>query len=254
MIMQPAAGSRPASRLTRWLLSGQPAVSEGSYEREDQHQALVSVAVITLVFLYTTAVNVVERPDGLRMAAFFVAAIVVTSLVSCGFRPTALRITRVTPDAMVRRLIDEATRRDAIRIIANRPDARDSRDYLLNEREEREHRHVPPGEPVVCFAVTDCDASEVATDLPVKGAEVGGHRVLRAERASIPNANVAFLLDVRDTTGTIPHACSGLAEGDPVRYMARPLRFGEGDIAPVTRAILRKAEPDPRRHPPVRVG
>ena len=38
-------------------------------------------ALITLVFVYTTLVNVIERPDGLKIGAFFIAAIVLSSLV-----------------------------------------------------------------------------------------------------------------------------------------------------------------------------
>ena len=46
------------------------------------------------------------------------------------------------------RLIDEASRRGTIRIIANHPDERNTREYLLKEREEREASHIPRGEPV----------------------------------------------------------------------------------------------------------
>jgi hypothetical protein len=225
-----------------------------SARRAGQRPALAAFAVISLVFLYTTLVNVAERPDGIRIAAFFIAAIVVTSLVSRAFRSTELRITRVRPDETARQFIDEASRRGEIRIIANHPDERDSREYLLKEREEREHSHIPPGDPVLFFEVTVSDASEFATELPVTGEEIGGHRVLRAESASIPNAIAAFLLYLRDTTGKVPHAYFGWAEGDPLGYIARYLLFGEGDIAPLTREILRKAEPDPRRRPSIHVG
>ena len=43
---------------------------------------------VTLIFVYTTILNMVERPEGLKIAAWFIAAIVVSSLVSRAVRST----------------------------------------------------------------------------------------------------------------------------------------------------------------------
>jgi hypothetical protein len=104
------------------------------------------------------------------------------------------------------------------------------------------------------FEVTVCDASEFEDVLEVKGAQVNGYRILRAESSSVPNGIAAFLLYLRDQTGKIPHAYFGWTEGNPVRYLGRFILFGEGDIAPVTREVLRQAEPDPERRPAIHIG
>ncbi len=209
---------------------------------------------IALVFVYTTVVNVIERPDGIKIAAFFIAAIVVVSLISRAVRSTELRTTAVDFDEAAERLLDETSRRGTLRIIANHPDERNTREYLLKERGEREASHIPLGDPVVFLEVTVRDASEFASQVHVSGEEIGGFRVLRAEGTAIPNTIAAVLLAIRDQVGKRPHAYIGWVEGNPLKYLARFIFFGEGDIAPTTREILRQAEPDPAKRPVVHVG
>ncbi len=102
--------------------------------------------------------------------------------------------------------------------------------------------------------VSVADASEFAPVLRVRGEEIGGYRVLRAQGASVPNAIAAVLLHLRDTTGARPHIYSAWTEGNPLKFLAKYILFGEGDIAPVTHELLRQAEPDPARRPAIHVG
>jgi hypothetical protein len=81
-----------------------------------------------------------------------------------------------------------------------------------------------------------------------------GDRLLRVEGSSVPNTIAAVLLHLRDTTGAKPHIYFDWTEGNPVVYLLRYLVFGEGEIAPVTREVLRQAEPNRDRRPRVHVG
>ena len=54
------------------------------------------------VFLYTLGANVVERPDGIRIAAFFIAGIIAVSLASRVWRVLELRVSGVELDDAAR--------------------------------------------------------------------------------------------------------------------------------------------------------
>jgi hypothetical protein len=82
----------------------------------------VGFMLLALVFLYTTAVNIVERPDGAKIASWFIVTIICTSMISRVMRSTELRVRSVEPDSQAVRFIREAAS-TPVRIIANRPDS-----------------------------------------------------------------------------------------------------------------------------------
>jgi hypothetical protein len=208
---------------------------------------------ISLVFTYTTVTNVIERPEGIKIASFFIATIIGTSFISRVWRTTELRVDRVVLDESAQEIIAEASRGE-LRIIANRRQAGNALEYRLKEREQREDNHIPPEDPIIFFEVEPGDASEFSGVLRVRGTTVDEYRVLRALSPAVPNAIAAFLLYLRDHTGKIPHAYFGWSEGNPVSYLLKYIAFGEGDTAPVTHEVLRQAEPDPERRPAIHVG
>jgi hypothetical protein len=210
-------------------------------------------ALITLVFVYTTVVNVIERPDGVRIASFFIAAVVATSLVSRASRATELRVSDVQLDETALRLVEEHAAGD-IRIIANEPNERDEREYREKEQEVRRANHIPDSDTVLFLEVTVVDASEFSSRLQVTGEERYGYRILRVESATVGNTIAAILLNIRDRTGQLPHVYFGWTEGNPMMHLVRYLIFGDGDVPPITREVLRKAEPDRERRPLVHVG
>ena len=226
-----------------------------SARRQRQTGATFFFGMIAAIFIYTTLATIIERPEGLKIALIFIAAIIMTSLVSRVWRSTELRVEEVKLDKQATRFIEEATRDGLeLRIIANHPDERTLREYLLKERQEREASNIPVGDPVVFFEVTVADASQFTHVLLVRGTQIGQYRVLRASGAAIPNAIAAFALYARDQTGKRTHVYFGWTEGNPLKYLARFILFGEGDIAPLTHEVLRQAEPDPKQRPAIHVG
>ena len=208
---------------------------------------------ITAVFLYTTFVNVAERPEGLVIAAWFIAGIIGASLVSRVLRSTELRTQGVEYDDFARVFLESAAGHP-VRIIANRPDTGQPSEYAAKMREASLAHHLPEDARVLFLEVQPGDASNFSDVLRVSGRRVGGFEVLSVVSPAIPNAIAALLIDIRDRTGVIPHAYFGWTEGNPITYLLKFLAFGEGDTAPVTREVLRKAEPVPERRPRVHVG
>ncbi|GGJ27597.1 amino acid transporter [Deinococcus roseus] len=227
-----------------------------SAKHKSQRLLMGFFAAVTVIFAYTIAVNLYQDLGGLKIAGFFILLITFTSLISRVFRATELRVSEVTLDEDARRFVREEARHNhgRIRIIANRKNAGDEREYRLKEAQVRDDTHIPEDDVVLFLEISIDDASDFAHRLDLYGVQVGPHRILRGTSSSIPNALAAALLHIRDETGRIPHIYFGWTEGNPVLYLLRFMLFGEGDIAPVTREILRKAEPDPRHRPYVHVG
>jgi hypothetical protein len=209
--------------------------------------------LIALVFAYTTVTNIFERPEGIKIASFFIGAIILTSLVSRVWRTTELRVHKVELDETAKQILAESSG-GPVRIIANRRDQGDANEYQVKEEQKRFDNHIPASEPIIFFEVTPSDASEFAGVLHVRGEYVDGYRVLRAENPAVPNAIAAFLLHVRNKTGEIPHAYFGWSEGNPITFLLKYIAFGEGDTAPTAHEVLRKAEKDPQRRPSIHVG
>ncbi|MFE2883056.1 amino acid transporter [Streptomyces sp. NPDC059272] len=221
--------------------------------RARQRNWTVVFGIVSAVLLYVTVVNVIERPDGVKIGACFIAGIILVSLLSRLARAFELRVTSVQLDPMAERFIrDMASRK--IRFVANEPDRRDKAEYREKIEQIRNDNDIP-GEDFVFVEVTVLDASEFEAGLTVRGEVLHGrYRVLTLESSSIPNALAALMLNVRDSTGRIPHMYFEWTEGNPFANFLRFFLFGQGEVAPVTREVLREAEPDRARRPRVHTG
>jgi hypothetical protein len=230
-----------------------------SMRHQKKKAATVLFSLIALTFVYTTVVNVIERPEGIKIASIFIVTIVVLSFISRIWRSTELRVERVELDETARRFIEELNRNEELRIIANQRQAGDEREYRLKAREQYEDNRIPLDEPFLFLEIEVKDASEFADVIEVRGVEMIGsdgtrYKILRAQGSAVPNAIAAFLLYLRDTTGKIPHAYFTWSEGNPLLYLLRFVLLGQGDTAPVTREVLRQAEQDPKRRPMIHAG
>ena len=226
----------------------------------------VMLTLITLLFIYTTLANVIERPEGLHIASFFIWAIIFLSFVSRLKRSTELRIKKVVVDEQAEAILQEAmgvgssslstgdTQQKLpgkIRLVAHHPG---HLDYEAKLKEVAEKHNI--GEEGVVFIEVEIeDASEFLEDvLEVKGEKRDGHSVLTCKAVAVPNALSAVLLYLRDLTGRSPHIYLGWTEGAPLLYVLKFVFLGEGETASITREILRLAEKDENVRPCVHVA
>ena len=210
-------------------------------------------ALIALIFLYTTAINIFERPEGIKIASIFIGAIIAVSLISRIYRTTELRVEEFKFDAKAQEIINDSARGD-IRIIAHHPGARTEEEYRRKELQKRQNNHIPAGDPIVFLEVTVVDASDFAGAIVVRGEERHGFKILRVYATTVPNAIAALLLHIRDATGGMPHAYFSWSEGNPLLFLVKYLFLGQGDVPPVTHEVLREAEPIPERRPMIHVS
>jgi hypothetical protein len=222
--------------------------------RAGERKKAVAFGVIALVFVYTTIDNVLERPDGVKIGGIFIAAIVLLSVLSRIRRAFELRTTEVTVDETVEMFLRDCARR-SIRIVANEPDAGEAEEYRLKRAQIIADNDLPGVNDVIFLEVSVTDPSDFEGVLEARGEVVhGSYRVIRVESPTVPNAIAALLLDFRDRTGVRPHIYFEWTEGSPFINLVRFLFFGVGEVAPVTREVLRRAEPDRGRRPHVHVG
>ena len=225
-----------------------------SARRKKQSKRTIGFAAISVVFLYTTVANIIERPDGLRIATLFIIGIIVISIVSRVQRSFQLRATSVELDETALAFVREDAEHGVIRIIANEPDDGSAKEYHEKDVDERRFSHIPQRSRTIFLEVRPADSSDFEEDLTVRGVMKHGYRVLEVRSGNIPNTIAAVLLEIRDMTGIVPSIYFEWTEGNPISNMFRFLVTGGGEVAPVTREVLRESEKDVKRRPAVHVS
>jgi hypothetical protein len=219
-----------------------------SISKQDWKARLMYLCV-TLIFFYTTVMNILQRPEGLHIAAFFILTIFVISFVSRVHRATELRTRHVNFDEAADRIIAKF-KGSTMLIVAHEPG---EHDYEASAQKARDLHYLECSE-FIFLEVNVGDPSEFSEEvLSIQGFEENNFGILRCTSAAVPNAIASILLTLRNRTAGVPHVFMYWTEGNPVLYVMRYLFLGDGETAPVTREILREAEPDTKRRPKVHV-
>lgn len=208
---------------------------------------------IAIIFVYTTLMNVYQRPEGIKIASFFIGTMIVTSLVSRAMRSTELRICEVVLDSQCSALIRE-DHDQVIHLVSRRPRPESPQDLDEVDKVVRRLNNLNADEQLFFIEVERGDASEFEETLHVTSQCIGNHVVLRAKSPVVANAIAALLIHLEKTTGRLPHGYFKWTEGNPIGNLFAFLIFGEGDVAPIVHEVLRRAIADPTHRPVIHVS
>ena len=208
--------------------------------------------LITAVFAYTTLDVVIAKPDGIKIAACFVAAILVTSLVSRVSRSRELRFEGFhIPDPESKLYWDTIKHFDISVLVPHRPGRRSLADKEATIR--REHR-IPRDVTVVFVQVELADPSEFLQRPELTILEHEGRFVAKIRNAaSIAHTLAALALEMAKA-GARPEVHFGWTDDSPVSGTLGFLLFGEGNVPWMVHELLRRAEVDPVKRPRVIVA
>jgi hypothetical protein len=208
--------------------------------------------LITLVFLYTTVAIVIEKPDGIKIAGAFIAAVIVFSMVSRTRRSTELRFERFE-------FVDESSRLlwDTLRflefpvLVPHRPGSHSIADKEAGIR--RVHR-LDAKVPVVFIQTTLGDTSEFAQTPLMEITASDGRFVVRLTRCvSVAHAIATIALEL-SKVGKPPELHFGWSDESPLAANLNFVLFGEGNVPWLVRELLQKGQADPTQRPRVIIG
>jgi len=78
--------------------------------------------------------------------------------------------------------------------------------------------------------------------------------MLHARSAVVANSFAAVLIQLERSTGCVPHVYFHWTDVSPFTNVMRFIFLGEGDTAPLTHEVLRRAIKDPAQRPVVHVS
>jgi hypothetical protein len=141
-----------------------------------------------------------------------------------------------------------------IRLIACKPRNNTDKDREQAKAEVRKMYGLSPETPIYFVLVERGNTSDFTEYLEVHGVREGRDRIFRATSAAVPNSIAALLIYLKQATGCIPHAYFHWTDVNPVVNVMRYIFLGEGDTAPLTHEVLRRAIKNPAQRPIIHVS
>lgn len=208
--------------------------------------------LMAVVFLYTTVDIIISKPDGVTIAACFVAGILVFSAISRVQRSTELRFARFEFSSPESKFLWESLQHLEIPVLVpHRPGGR-----ILAEKEDeiRDWHHLDANTPIVFMEVEIGDASEFYQSPLMEIVHEQERFIIRVTRCASVAHVIAVIALTLSHAGRPPELHFGWSDESPLRTNIGFLLFGEGNVPWLVRQLINKAQPDPALRPRVVIG
>ncbi|HTN76497.1 MAG TPA: hypothetical protein VL096_14660 [Pirellulaceae bacterium] len=208
--------------------------------------------LIAIVFVYSTIDIVIEKPDGLKIASCFIAAVVVASMVSRTLRSTELRFLHFEyANNESHFLWDTLKHLEFPVLVPHRP----GRQTLESkEAQIRQVHRLGADVPIVFVESVLGDTSEFYQSPLMEIRQEEGRFIIRVTRCvSIAHVVATIALEL-SKLGKPPEIHFGWSDESPMAANLRFVLFGEGNVPWMVRELIRLAEPNPDKRPPVIIG
>lgn len=208
--------------------------------------------LIACVFLYTTVANMIERPDGIKIASWFILAILVSSFGSRLKRSTELRFRAFEfADLESRFLWDSLKHMEFPVLVPHRPGRRQLAD---KEASIRKRHRLADDVPIVFIEAELGDPSEFQQSPLLAVIREGERFVISVKRCASTAHAIAVIALECSRVGRPPEIHFGWSDENPLAASIGFFLFGEGNVPWRVRELICKAEPDPERRPDVVIG
>lgn len=211
-----------------------------------------AMVVITAVFLYTAIDIMIGKSEGLIISLFFIASIILVSLISRAVRSDELRVVRFRFANDDSRFRWNTLRHLGIPVLA--PHRPGGRTLDAKERELRIWHHLTDDIPVVFVEISLGDTSDFFQEPMLNIRHEGGRYVIRVSRCtSVAPAIAALALSLNGESKPL-ELHFGWSDESPLKMNLGFLIFGEGNIPFLVRELLCDALPDEAMRPRVIIG
>jgi len=187
--------------------------------------------LVTAVFLYTTLANIVERPDGIIIATFFILFILAVSVISRYVRATELRITEVQYTDQDSRRITESLCCHKVNLVA----AYSLDENVLRAKEAQVRRYYRVEGPLAFVHVTLIDnRSEFLGPVCLRVRRTGPNYCIEVTQAVAIANTIAYLGEKLQPISIVV----GLSRQKMMIQAIRYFLFGEGETGLMLYTIL----------------